>query len=52
MKTQLTVPIEKNLREFLARRAEQEDRSLAGVARRILAEAARAEKRSTPAAAA
>jgi hypothetical protein len=43
---QLSVPIDPELRMFVERRAIKEERSVAGVIRRILGEAARREARS------
>jgi hypothetical protein len=40
---QITVPLPARLREFVERQAQQSDRSMAGVIRHVLAEAARRE---------
>jgi hypothetical protein len=41
---QISVPLDRALREFVERLAEQEDRSVAGAIRHLVAEAARAER--------
>jgi hypothetical protein len=41
---QLTVPLDRELREFIERQAVEQDRTLAGAVRHLLAEAARQEQ--------
>jgi hypothetical protein len=51
LKHQITVPVDEAAREYLARKAEREDRSVAGVVRRLIADAqAREGKRARAAA--
>ena len=51
MTTQVSVPLPPELREFVARAAEREDRSVAGQIRHLVAEAYRQMRREVAAAA-
>ena len=46
---QVTVPLDRELREFVERVAEREDRSVAGVIRHLVAQAARRQEQEQPA---